>query len=127
MINGLRLSHIRKKYPEVVVLFTQIFPSMEINNLSWAMSLWIVISRRGSVNIVHYALNKNSQVCTSVVAAELFAFVDCFDVGYELISTLKNVYHKKLTYHCTRTVRHCIACVSHCLKPRSGEYRFISH
>lgn len=50
------------------------------------------VSKTGSVNIVHYASATGKRVCNSVLAAKLFTFVDGFNVGYVLVSTLGNVY-----------------------------------
>lgn len=36
-------------------------------------------------------------MCKSVLAVPLFAFVDVFDDCYELVSTLQNVYERKIS------------------------------
>lgn len=50
----------------------------------------------GDVNIVHYTPGKSKSVCKSVLAAELFALVDNFDVRYSITPTLQEIYGRKI-------------------------------
>lgn len=48
-------------------------------------------SKTGMVNIVHFSSNKSKRVCKSVLAAELHAFVDGYDLGYSLKNSIQTI------------------------------------
>lgn len=50
----------------------------------------------GKVNIVHYKSTKSKRVCKSVLAAELFAFVEGYHVGFTFAHTLGELHGRKV-------------------------------
>lgn len=49
----------------------------------------------GTVNIIHYASSKSKLVSTSVLEAELFAFIDGYAIGYTITHTLQEMFGRK--------------------------------
>lgn len=50
-------------------------------------STWI----DGNIKIVHFVPSKSKRVCKSVLAAELLAFVNGFDIGYVIAHSLGEI------------------------------------
>ena len=53
-------------------------------------------SKNGYVNIIHFSSTKSKRVSKSFPAAELFALVDGFDIGYAISHTVGNILCHKL-------------------------------
>lgn len=51
---------------------------------------------KGDGSIVHYTSVESKRVCKSALAAELFTFVDEFDVRYPIAHTLQEMHGRKI-------------------------------
>lgn len=83
-LSGLRFVDINHKSMDVVACIDASFAT----NMDRSSQLGVLILLRerdtGRANVVHFASLKSKRVCKSVLAAELFAMVDGFDLAFSI-------------------------------------------
>lgn len=95
-VDGLKYVYIPREQIEVVVCIDAAFAVNK--DMSSQLGLLAMVRHKlnGDVNIIHFASGKSKRVCKSVLAAELFALVDGFDVGYSIAHSLQEIYGRQI-------------------------------
>jgi len=84
--------HIPAEFTETVVCIDAAFAVNHDKSSQLGVLVLLRDTRNGHVNVVHYASIKSKRVCKSVLAAELFAFVDGYDAGFAVRDSVNRMY-----------------------------------
>jgi len=86
---GLKYRYIPPELMEVVVCIDGAFATNHDKTSQLGFIVMLRNKEDGTVNVIHYASYKSKRVCKSVLAAELFAMVDGYDVGFSIRHALE--------------------------------------
>ena len=91
LFSGLRFVHIPPEKLEVVVCIDAAFAVNPDHTSQLSILAMLRNCETGHVNIIHYASVKSKRVCKSVLAAEIFALVDGFDMCYAIRDSVQRI------------------------------------
>ena len=88
--------HIPHESVEIVVCMVAEFAINQDTSSQLCVLTLMRDNRNGNVNVVHFTSAKLKRVCKSVLAAELFALFNGFDVGCTIAYELEKVLCRKI-------------------------------
>lgn len=87
--------HILQDLVEVLVYIDATF-SINSDKFSRLEIIALLPNKKdGTVDIIHYTTTKSKLVCKSVLAAELFTFVDGYDIGFSIAYSFMELSNRK--------------------------------
>lgn len=94
-LNGIKYVTIPSDKMEVVVCIDAAFATNPDKSSQLGVIAMIRNMETCDANIVHYTSSKSKRIAKSVLAAELFAMVDGFDLGFSIKESLERISGKK--------------------------------
>lgn len=79
---GMSFIRIDKEKADIFVCFDAAFGTNRDHTSQLGVLVLMRDRENGDCNIIHYSSSKSKRVCRSVLAAELFALMEGFDIGY---------------------------------------------
>eukprot|EP00171_Calliarthron_tuberculosum_P022600 IDg22600t1 len=93
-LHGLSFIKLDMQHVEVFICIDASFAINEDNTSQVGVLAMLRDPSTGVCNIIHYTSQKTKRVCRSVLAAELLALVDGFDIGYAITYSVKQMTNR---------------------------------
>ena len=94
---GIKYVRIEPEHMEIVVCIDAAFATNKDRSSQIGVLTMMRNRTTGAANIVHYSSTKSKRVCKSALAAEIFALVDGFKIGYTVAHFMSELLMRKVT------------------------------
>ncbi len=94
---GIKYVRIEPEHMEIVVCIDAAFATNKDKSSQIGVLTMMRNRKTGAANIVQYSSTKSKRVCKSSLAAELFALVDEFKIGYTVAHFMSELLMRKVT------------------------------